>query len=530
MTIPGNFTQDNSFMAPESPDIVTVCDQLDDIMWRLNNLYFCIDEDGNKVRFRPNDAQSELLLEIWWRNDIVKARQLGFTTGIGILGLDFALFNANKTVGFIAHKGDAAINIYQKKILFPYDNLPEDIKKARKTIIRQDSGGHISFDNGSSITVGLSFRSDTCQFLHISEFGKICATYPARAEEIITGSIPTVHKGGRIFIESTTEGSYGHFFDISDKAYKKQLRGDELTYLDFKLHFFPWWEDTRYEFNEDDTKLTVITENRTKYFNELEIKIKRKLTPGQRAWYVVMKETMGEKMFQEYPSTFEEAFQTVIKGAYYKKQIEKAYEDGRIGDYPYLEGYPLYTFWDLGIGDEQAIWGVQLVGGVFRFVFYYQASGEDLKHYIDILKETGYEFAEHWAPHDIAVREWSSAQSRIEIAAEKYGIRFYTAPKLSIADGIDAVRRVFKNCVFHEKAVKDGINALSNYQKQYDEKRGCYRNIPLHNAASNGADAFRYFAVTKGGMAETQELPAGISEPPQPTIPSEDDIWAGVGV
>ncbi len=510
----------------------TLSKNMRDTYWRLNNLYWCVTEKGVKLRFKMNPPQEKLFHDLWWRNDIVKSRQLGFTTFIAILGLDFALFNPDKTVGFIAHKGAAAINIYQKKILFPYDNLPDAVKKGRDTDIRQDSGGHINFNNGSSITVGLSFRSDTAQFVHISEMGKICARYPARAEEIITGTLPTVHKGGRVFIESTTEGAYGHFYDISTKAQKKQLRGDNLTYLDFKLHFFPWWDDIRNELDEEETGFVRIDDKQKEYFDTLEPKIECKLRAGQRAWYVATKDTLADKMKQEHPSTFEEAFQTIIKGAYYKKQIDKAYADKRIGDFPPIPGVPVDTFWDLGVGDEQAIWFVQTVGGMFRMVRYYQASGEDIKHYIDIiddyLKENKLTEGNHYGPHDIAVREWSSAQKRIEIAAKKYGFLFYTVANIPLADGIDAMRRIFPYCVFNEKSCKDGINALTAYQREYDEKRGCYRNKPLHNSASNGADSGRYFAVEKG--KEIDKLKEPESSTAKISVPTEDDIWAGVGV
>lgn len=497
--------------------------ELNDIYWRLNNLYYCVTEEGKCLKFRMNDTQKSFFHDMWWRNEITKARQRGFTTFICILGLDFALFNDNKTIGFIAHKGAEATKIYQKKILYPYDRLPTQIQKGRETDIRQSAGGHVTFINGSNINVGLSFRSDTCQFLHISEFGKICASYPSRAEEIITGSIPTVHRGGRIFIESTTEGAYGHFYDIAQAAHQRQLRGDTLTYLNFKHHFYPWWEDKRYCLNKTEAKNTTITAKQNKYFRETETAIGQKLTRGQRAWYVSIKEIQKDKMFQEYPATFEEAFKTVTKGAYYKKEIDKAYADGRIGDYPPIPGVPVYTFWDLGMGHDQAIWGIQIVGGMFRAVFFYKASGEGLKHYVDVLKDTGFGFEEHWGPHDIAVREWTSGQSRIETAAKEYDIRFYTVPNISFDDGIDAVRRVFPHCLFHEQAVKHGIADLSAYQREFDEKRGCFRSKPLQNSAVDGADAFRYFAVTKGNMALKQEKKSA-------AVPEEEDVWAGVGV
>lgn len=76
-------------------------------------------------------------------------------------------------------------------------------------------------------------------------------------------------------------------------------------------------------------------------------------------------------------------------------------------------------------------------------------------------------------------------------------------PRLSVQEGIDAARRAFKNCWFDADKCERGIDALSSYHKEYDEKNKVARNSPKHDWASNSADAFRYFAVTYGEMTET---------------------------
>lgn len=63
---------------------------LEDPMWRLSHLYKIIvkSEDGDEgkvMTFKPNWAQGEVLSELHYRNLILKARQLGFTTLAAIL-------------------------------------------------------------------------------------------------------------------------------------------------------------------------------------------------------------------------------------------------------------------------------------------------------------------------------------------------------------------------------------------------------------------------------------------------------------
>ena len=111
---------------------------------------------------------------------ILKARQLGFTTFIQLFMLDACLFNSNIRAGTIAHRLDDARVIFRDKVKFPYDNLPDMLKAARPII--RDSADELVFANNSSIRVSTSMRSGTLQYLHISEYGQLCAAFPIRRE------------------------------------------------------------------------------------------------------------------------------------------------------------------------------------------------------------------------------------------------------------------------------------------------------------------------------------------------------------
>ena len=182
---------------------------LADPWWRLNNLYWIQDKAGRVVKFRLNPMQTRLFEQMWLRNSILKARQHGFTTFIDIFALDQALFTKNLEVGIIAHSKPDAQEIFRKKVLFPYQSLPEQLR-AELTADRSSSQ-QLIFSNGSSIRVGTSMRSGTIHILHISEFGKIAAKYPQKAEEIVTGAFEAVPSTGFIFVESTAEGNQRAF-------------------------------------------------------------------------------------------------------------------------------------------------------------------------------------------------------------------------------------------------------------------------------------------------------------------------------
>lgn len=207
----------------------------------------------------------------------------------------------------------------------------------------------------------------------------------------------------------------------------------------------------------------------------------------------------------EFNQEYECSWTASIKGAYYGKQMAEAQEQDRVGKVPYDPRLPVHTAWDLGVGDATAIWFFQTLGPEIRIIDYYEESGEGLPHYAKVLDEKGYKYGEHWAPHDIQVRELGSGKSRIE-TAKMLGIKFNIVPNLSIDDGINAVRNTIPRCWFDAKACELGLQALRNYRKEYDDRRQEYKPRPLHDWSSHAADAFRYLAVCLRDKKKAQNI------------------------
>lgn len=475
--------------------------------FRLNTLYHIKNKDGQKVRFICNEEQEAYFVERHNRDIILKARQLGFTTLKMIMALDDCLFTPNHSAGCIAHSLDDAKSIFRDKIKFAYNSITQGQRELIARLgyqlpnpVNDKENGYV-FDNGSSVRVGASYRGGTLQDLHISEFGKICKKYPEKATEIVTGAFEAVGGNGRITIESTAEGRDGYFFDYCEEAKKKRERNLTLNTLDFKFHFFPWWMRTEYKLESTDWLSEL-----NPYFNELESKHGITLTDNQKAWYSAKYVQLGDKMKREYPSTPEDAFSVSIQGAYYAKQFAKIYREGRI-----CKGFnndsPVYTVWDIGVGDSTAIWFYQKIGKEIHLVDYYENSGEGLRHYMKVLKDKGYNYRYHYAPHDIENRSFElDARSRLDIAAEgfdidgeHYSIYFDVVPRKSIDDGIEEVRQMLDVCVFNEDTCDEGIKHLEQYRKEWNDKRGCFSDKPRHDEHSHGADAFRYLAVVEFG-------------------------------
>jgi len=467
-------------------DIALVEQCLSSQFWRLNNLYSIVDKRGKQINFKMNWAQKQLFEDEHYCNLILKARQLGMSTYICIYFLDKCLFGKNVSAGIIAHTMEDGQHLFNR-IKFAYDNLPEDIRKLIKA--DNDTSQMLRFSNGSSIRVGTSLRSSTLQYLHISEFGKICAKYPDKAREIMTGSLNTLGVGQHCFIESTAEGREGYFYDMCLQAQKLRDSKAKLSELDFKFHFFPWWRESSYRMGQPPS----ISSDMHEYF----LKLKTQgidLDPEQRNFYALKYKSQGEDMKREFPSTPEECWEVSNDGSYYARAIIQARVEKRICHVPYDDSLPVNTAWDLGYNDSTTIFYFQCFGKEIRLIDYDEGSGESLQHWLGVVKSKPYVYDRHLAPHDIMVHEYTSGMTR-QSAARKMGLSLVPVTKCDVVPGIDAVRNILSRCWFDEKKCEKGLKALENYRKEWDDRHGCWRSSPLHNWASHGADAFRTLAT-----------------------------------
>ncbi len=198
---------------------------------------------------------------------------------------------------------------------------------------------------------------------------------------------------------------------------------------------------------------------------------------------------------EEYDQEFECSFEAAIKGAFYAQELMQARIEGRITLVQHEKGFPVHTWWDLGISDSTTIGFFQHISNQWRIIDYYENSGEGLEHYINYLQDKGYIYGNHYAPHDIEVRELGSGQSRLE-TSRRLGINFQIVPNLPIMEGINAARRRFNTLWINQDKCDYFLNAISLYRKEWDDKNGQFKPKPLHDWTSHAADMLRYWAVT----------------------------------
>lgn len=197
----------------------------------------------------------------------------------------------------------------------------------------------------------------------------------------------------------------------------------------------------------------------------------------------------------EFEQEFECSFQASIKGSYYGKQLNDAEADGRIGSFPYSPSLPVYTAWDIGIGDSTAIWFYQKNGRMIDVIDYLEASGVGLEWYAKELKEKPYTYTnDNIFPHDMANKELSSGLTRQE-SLSNLGLRGVILPKMAVDEGIHMARNILHRCRFDESKCDRGLQALRHYSLEWDERIKDFKKSPKHDWSSHGADSFRYLAM-----------------------------------
>lgn len=202
---------------------------------------------------------------------------------------------------------------------------------------------------------------------------------------------------------------------------------------------------------------------------------------------------MGDEEFRQ---EFLCDWQAAVRGSYYALEMERLRALGHITNVPHARILPVDLAFDLGMDDATAIWFVQCVGQEIRMIDYKEFRNTSLQDIALALSREPYVYGTAILPHDAQVRELSTGKTRVETMEESALFQSVeVVPRLKIVDGINAVRQILPQCFFDETRCFTGIDALENYRKQFDQKTGEYKENPVHDKYSHGADAFRSLGV-----------------------------------
>lgn len=199
----------------------------------------------------------------------------------------------------------------------------------------------------------------------------------------------------------------------------------------------------------------------------------------------------------QYEQEVECSFEAAILGAYYGRELSQAERDGRIVEVAYDPALPVHTAWDLGFRDDTAIWWYQVPRGEVHVIDFHASSGQPIEFYAQVIKSRPYRYGLHWLPHDAKAKTLASGgRSIIEQMAEHLKLEtLRIVPDLSVQDGIQAVRLMLPRVWFDAERCELGLEALKQYQREWDDDKKAFREKPRHDWTSHPADAFRMLAI-----------------------------------
>ena len=239
---------------------------------------------------------------------------------------------------------------------------------------------------------------------------------------------------------------------------------------------------------------------------------------GKKIWTpVISKEIIQEDRDTGMPEELIQqeywcSFDASLVGSYYGQLMSEALLDGRLCRLKHDPGLLVHTAWDIGVSDACSIIFFQVLrNGQIHIIDYVEDHSQGFAYYAGILQEKAqklkYNYGTHLGPHDLKNREISTGVSRLE-TAKTLGIKFDLVPKISVADGIDAVRGILGKCWFdyqdlddpenkdkYEGKVNQLVNAIRQYSKEWDEEKKIFKDKPKHDWTSHGCDALRMLAV-----------------------------------
>lgn len=255
--------------------------------------------------------------------------------------------------------------------------------------------------------------------------------------------------------------------------------------------FYDLWKETGEEKNVDDWCRLMLRASETGYVPADELlDARRHMTDDQ------------------YSQEYECSFTAAIIGSYYSKEMQALEDQGRFIPRVYDKALEVHTAWDLGLSDQTVIWFYQQTGRDIWVCDYYANYDYGFEHYANVLRDKGYKYGRHFLPHDVQHKHETGGDlvKTRKQTLEGLGVGVSVVPKWTVEDGINAVRRVLPRCWFDTELCKEGVKALKHYRREWDDIRKVFRDKPLHDWASDPADAFRYLAISIQEPALKQNL------------------------
>ena len=193
-----------------------------------------------------------------------------------------------------------------------------------------------------------------------------------------------------------------------------------------------------------------------------------------------------------------------MEGSVYLQEMADVDSSGRICSVPHDPSLQVHTAWDIGYDDKTAVVWFQVgLGGDIRVIDYVEDSGEQPAYYLSMIDSREYIYGTHFLPHDGGHNRFG--MESVSKQFSDLGYNNYVLPRVpNLQPALESTRVQLSKTVFDIDKTKPLVAALNAYRYEYDDKMGRFKQKPLHDWASDGADCFRYVAqAVKMGLCST---------------------------
>ena len=199
----------------------------------------------------------------------------------------------------------------------------------------------------------------------------------------------------------------------------------------------------------------------------------------------------------EYNQEFELDPLAAIRGAIYGKELRWLRDNGRITTVPVEEYAPVDTGWDLGFADYTTVVFFQTVGLERHIIDCYATNNASLGDIVKVLEGKPYRYGTHYLPHDAKQHELQTGKTREDFLrnALRGNVQVVQRPKKK-EDGIQLFR-LYHRKFWIEAKCQNLIDALEQYQMDFDQTRGVFTGIPKHDWTSHICDSVQTICLAE---------------------------------
>lgn len=344
--------------------------------------------------------------------------------------------------------------------------------------------GYFSIDNNSMI-IQLECVNSTPESIRQSTIEVIGAS--ERNADDFAGVSPTLCVFSEVAVNKTFNAIYRV---LHPSILMNNTRQILLSTPRGKNHWHKFFHETKTDDNWYTNLTQVLHPDREGYYKQLTPEIIR-----ASAKKLGMSDDWIE---QEFGCSFE----AKVVGTFYSVVMTRAFDEGRVGCFPYNNRKPVDVFFDIGLRDKAVMWFRQMDGNKVVFIDYFEDVNLGTDDVAEILKERAYRYGSFVLPWDgssiVHGKKPTSFLKLLRASLQDFNVGgkvIKPVRKGTITSGIEATRMRFSRYHFDEIRCSIAIEHIQLYSAKR-KSDGTFSDSPDHDDHSHCCDGLRTEAMS----------------------------------